>query len=223
MDINPNSSGKSSPTNSQVSEPAARRLIDRLNSQGSQGNTEQVSISYKAQKLDLIRAEFFSTTIRSDQIPALTQRLFEDGLIDSEQLQSLSGFRSTPVSAVSESVHFLNNFILNESVDGDTEGAKSLLSALEVIEQMNAPATAGRREQEQQALVFVGNYTEMLKETDAPADIIKGFEKVSEVLVTLNKVRSNEAKTGALASYASVEEAHKALYDDKPKQGNDSV
>ena len=88
---------------------------------------------------------------------------------------------------------------------------------------MNAPATAGRREQEQQALVFVGNYTEMLKETDAPADIIKGFEKVSEVLVTLNKVRSNEAKTGALASYASVEEAHKALYDDKPKQGNDSV
>lgn len=222
MDINPNSSGKSplTSTSSQVSEPAARRLIDRLN---SQGNNEQVSISYKAQKLDLIRAEFFSSTIRSDQIPALTQRLFEDGLINSEQLQSLGGFSSTPVSAVSESVHFLNNFILNESVDGDTEGAKSLLSALEVIEQMNAPATVGRREQEKQALEFVGNYTEMLKETEAPADIIKGFEKVTEVLVTLNKVRSNEAKTGALASYASVEEAHKALYEDKPKQGNNSA
>jgi len=236
MDINPNSnsgpfnvgpsnsgSGSSTGSNStsgssqsnaassaSATDPAAKRFIDQLN-----GNSaDRVSLSYKAQKLNLIQAEFFAGPIRSDQIPALTQRLFEDGLISSQEYQQLGGVStSQTVSAVSESVHFLNRFILDEAVDGDSDGAKSLLNALTVIEEMNLPATEQRRVEERQALVYVSDYTEMLKETGAPADIIKGFEQVTEVLQALDKVRSNEAKTGALASYASVEETHQQLFN----------
>ena len=146
MDINPNSnsgpfnpgsnssSGPSSSSgsgqsnaasSSSTTDPAAKRFIDQLN-----GNSaDRVSLSYKAQKLNLIQAEFFAGPIRSDQIPALTQRLFEDGLISSQEYQQLGGVAaSQKVSAVSESVHFLNRFILDEAVDGDSDGADKCLA-----------------------------------------------------------------------------------------------
>jgi len=214
MDINPNSPNTNfNHTSSTVTDSAARRVIDQLNAQvNEQRFQDQVSLSYKAQKLNMIQTEFFSGTIRSDQIHALTQRLFEDGLINSDELLSLGGFVPTQVSAVSESVHFLNSFIMDEAVDGDSEGAKALLAALEVIEQMDLAVTPERRQQEKEALRYVENYNEMLKETAAPADTVAGFEKVTEVLKALDVVRANEDKTGALASYASVEEAHQAMF-----------
>lgn len=227
MDINPGASGSgssgrlnsfsngsdaslNSAEREKSEESAARRFIDQLNS----SNADRVSLSYKSRQLHSIQAEFFSGPIRSDQIPELTQRLFEGGLLSSSEYQQLGGvLPNQKISAVSESVHFLNRFILDESVDGDTEGAKSLLTALSAIEGMNLPSNAERRAQEQEALQYVSAYTDMLKETGAPADIVEGFENVTEVLQALDKVRNNEARTGALASYASVEDTHKELFD----------
>lgn len=224
MDINPDASGPGSAgrLNSLsagsaqrdiTEETAARRFIDQLNS----SNADRVSLSYKSRQLHSIQAEFFSGPIRSDQIPELTQRLFEGGLLSSSEYQQLGGvLPNQKISAVSESVHFLNRFILDESVDGDSEGAKSLLKALSVIEGMNLPSDVDRRAQEKEALKYVSAYTDMLKETGASADIVEGFENVTEVLQALDTVRTNEAKTGALASYASVEDTHKELFN---KQG----
>ena len=56
------------------------------------------------------------------------------------------------------------------------------------------------------AYEYVSGYTELLKETQAPADLIKSFEQVLQVFEALDTVRKNELQTGALASYASVQE-----------------
>lgn len=155
---------------------------------------------------------FHRSVSRLEQPSTWAEPLFERGEIQSQRLLSITGFVSTPMSSVSEAVDFLSQFILNESIDGDSDGAKSLLPVLRAIEQMNASSTCDRRQQEQQALNYVIDYTEMLKETEAPADVIKGFEKVTEVLHALHNVRSHEVQTGELASYASVEQAHQSMF-----------
>lgn len=194
-----------------ATDKAAQRLIDQLN----QPFRDKVSISHKAEKLQNISTEFFSGTINSGQIPALTQRLYENGLINQQEFKALGGNATAKVSAISESVHFLNNFILDEAVDGDTEGANALRSVVQVIEQMNNKSTAESRQQEKAAIDFINNYTDLLKETGASADTIEGFTKVGKVLSALDKVRSNESSSGALATYASVQEAHNEMYNSK--------
>lgn len=179
----------------------------------SSDSNDKVSFSYRAEKLSRISAEFFSGTISSSQIPALTQRLYEDGFLSSGDLQALGG-QTPKVSAIAEASNFLNRFILDEAVDGDSEAAKSLLNVVEVIGRMDESVTPARRRAEAEAYDFVANYTDLLKEAEAPADIIEGFDNVLNVLTALDKVRKNEQSTGALASYASVQEAYNDLYSD---------
>lgn len=207
----PNSTTEAAPASStggtrRSSETAAGwhsdRFIDRLDAQ----TRDRVSLSARAQKLDKIAADFFSGTIRSDQIPALTQRLFQDGLISGDEFRQLGGSaaQQQQVSAVTEASHFLNDYIQAQPAGEERQQALSLLA---VIESMNAPLTADKRQQEQQALAYVSDYTETLKENGAPADIINGFENVAEVLETLDKVRNSEARTGAMSSYGDVSNA----------------
>ncbi|MCD8523254.1 MAG: hypothetical protein LRY66_13620 [Saccharospirillaceae bacterium] len=182
-------------------------------SAASSDSIDKVSFSYRAEKLSRISAEFFSGTINSSQIPALTQRLYEDGFLSNGDLQALGG-QTPKVSAIAEASNFLNRFILNEAVDGDSEAAKSLLNVVEVIGRMDESVTPAQRRAETEAYDFVANYTDLLKEAEAPADIIEGFDNVLNVLTALDKVRKNEQSTGALASYASVQEAYNDLYSD---------
>ena len=118
------------------------------------------------------------------------------------------------MSAIAEASNFLHSFILNEAVDGDSEAAKSLLNVVDVIGRMDESATPAQRRAETEAYEFVANYTDLLKEVDAPADVIEGFDNVLNVLTALDKVRKNEQSTGALASYASVQDAYNDLYTD---------
>ncbi len=64
------------------------------------------------------------------------------------------------------------------------------------------------RRKESEAYEFVSGYTEILKETQAPADLVKSFEQVLKVFEALDTVRKNELQTGALASYASVQDTY---------------
>lgn len=174
---------------------------------------EKVSVSLRAEKLSRISSEYFSGVLSSSQIPALTQRLYEDGFLNASEFQSLGG-QTQSVSAITEASNFLNSFILDESVDGDSEAAKAMLNVVDVISGMDGKTSAESRRKESEAYDYVANYTELLKEADAPADIVKGFENVQDVLAALDKVRKTEQSTGALASYASVQDAYNELFKD---------
>ena len=109
----------------------------------------------------------------------------------------------------------INDFIMNEAIDGDSEGAKSLMLAVDVLQRMDEPSTADSRRKETEAYEFVSGYTEILKETQAPADLIGNFEQVLKVFEALDTVRKNELQTGALASYASVQETFDEYNDEQ--------
>lgn len=195
--------GKSSNDNSAISQ---QRIIDSLPYADS---GDSVSLSYKGSKLAMISAEFFSGPIKSNDIPALTERLFKDGFINEAEFRGLGGVKADkPTSEVAQSINFLNKFIMDESIDGDSEGAKSLMQAVDALQSMNDASSKETRRKETEAYEFVSGYTDLLKETQAPADLVKNFEQVLKVFEALDTVRKNELKTGALASYASVQETY---------------
>ncbi len=181
-----------------------QRIVDSLPHASS---ADSVSLSYKGAKLGMISAEYFSGTVKSSDIPALTERLFQDGFINESEYRSLGGVKADEAtSQIAQSVNFLNDFIMNEAIDGDSEGAKSLMLAVDALQSMDEASTAVSRRKESEAYEFVSGYTEILKETQAPADLVNSFEQVLKVFEALDTVRKNELQTGALASYASVQE-----------------
>jgi hypothetical protein len=190
-----------------------QRIVDSLPGSGSR---ESVSLSYKGAKLSMISAEYFSSNVKSSDIPALTERLYQDGFINESEFRSLGGVKADEsTSQISQTVHFLNDFIMGEAIDGDSEGAKSLMAVVDVLQRMDEMSTVDSRRKETEAYEFVSVYTEILNETYAPADLVKGFEQVLKVLEALDTVRKNELQTGALASYASVQKTFNEYQDDE--------
>jgi hypothetical protein len=188
-----------------------QRMVDSLTGSGS---SDSVSLSYKGAKLGMISAEYFSSNVKSSDIPALTERLYQDGTINESEFRSLGGKTDESTSQISQTVHFLNDFIMGEAINGDSEGAKSLMASLDVLQRMDEMSTVNSRRKETEAYEFVSGYTEILNETNAPADLVKGFEQVLKVLEALDTVRKNELQTGALASYASVQKTFNEYQDD---------
>ena len=80
---------------------------------------------------------------------------------------------------------------------------------------MDEQSSLDSRRKETEAYEFVSGYTELLKETNAPSHLIKGFEQVLQVFEALDTVRKNELQTGALASYASVQDTFNDYQDKK--------
>jgi hypothetical protein len=185
-----------------------QRIVDSLPySNSSNGSNDSVAFSYKSTKLSMISAEYFSDTMKSSDIPALTERLYQDGFINESEFRGLGGVKADEsTSEIAQTVHFLNNFIMGETVDGDSEGAKKLMAAIDVLQKMDEASTPDSRRTETEAYEFVSGYTEVLKETNASTDLINGFEQALKVFEALDTVRKNELQTGALASYASVQE-----------------
>jgi len=183
-----------------------QRIVDSLPHSGS---SDSVSLSYKGAKLGMISAEYFSGTVKSSDIPALTERLYQDGFINETEYRALGGIKADEsTSQIAQSVNFLNDFIMGEAIDGDSEGAKSLMFAVDALQRMDESSTEDSRRKESEAYEFVSGYTEILKETQAPADLVKSFEQVLKVFEALDTVRKNELQTGALASYASVQDTY---------------
>jgi hypothetical protein len=188
-----------------------QRIVDSLPRSDS---SDSVSFSYKGAKLGMVSAEYFSSNVNSSDIPALTKRLYQDGFINESAFRSLGVKFDESISQVSQIVHFLNDFIMGETIDGDSEGAKSLMAAVDVLQGMDEMSTVDSRRQETEAYEFVSGYTDILKETYAPAELVKGFEQVLKVLEALDTVRKNELQTGALASYASVQKTFNEYQND---------
>jgi hypothetical protein len=188
-----------------------QRIVDSLPRSDS---SDSVSFSYKGAKLGMVSAEYFSSNVNSSDIPALTKRLYQDGFINESAFRSLGVKADESISQVSQIVHFLNDFIMGETIDGDSEGAKSLMAVVDVLQGMDEMSTEDSRRQETEAYEFVSGYTDILKETYAPAELVKGFEQVLKVLEALDTVRKNELQTGALASYASVQKTFNEYQND---------
>ncbi len=183
-------------------------------------SADTVSISSRAERLSAVAAEFFDADFSSADIPALTDRLYEEGLLSASDYRALGNTTSASgsASAISEAVHFLNSFIVNESIDGDSEAARALTVVVSVLNNIDNASTALSRQQEAEAHELITGYTELLKEAGAPDELLAGFNNVKDVLEALQTVRSSEQKSGALASYASVQEA----YDDLLQSSQDS-
>jgi hypothetical protein len=199
-----------------ANDSSQQRIVDAL-----PHSNDSVSLSYKGAKLGMIAAEYFSGTVKSTDIPALTERLYQDGFINETEYRALGGIKADEsTSQIAQSVNFLNNFIMDEAIDGDTEGAKNLMLAVDALQRMDEASTADSRLKETEAYEYVSGYTELLKETQAPADLIKSFEQVLQVFEALDTVRKNEQQTGALASYASVQEIFDGYQNESQKNQN---
>ena len=95
------------------SENAQQRIVDTL-----PYSSDSVSLSYKGAKLSMISSEFFSGTIKSTDIPALTERLFQDGFINESELRALGGVKpDESTSQIKQSINFLNTVIMNEGMN----------------------------------------------------------------------------------------------------------
>jgi hypothetical protein len=184
-----------------------QRIVDSLSySNSSNDSNDSVALSYEGIKLSMISAEYFSGTMKSSDIPMLTERLYQDGFINESEFRGLGGVKADEsTSEIAQTVHFLNDFIMGEAVDGDSEGAKNLMAAIDVLQKMDEASTVDSRRKETEAYEFVSGYNEVLKETYASTDLINGFEQALKVFEALDTVRKNELQTGALASYASVQ------------------
>ena len=191
-------------TGSASDRSAQQRIADTL-----PHNTDQVSLSYKGAKLSALSSEFFSGSgFTSDKIPQLTERLYQDGFISLEEYRQLGGVADKAPSQITQSVNFLNDFIMSEAIDGDTDGARNLMNAVDVLQRIDERPDAKGRQREKEALEYITGYTELLKDADAPEALVKEFEKVLDVFNALDSVRRQENKTGAITSYASVQEAY---------------
>jgi|TARA_B110000046_G_scaffold183900_1_gene221052 hypothetical protein len=198
-----------------IGSSSQQRIVDSL-PYSSNSSADSVSLSYKGAKLGMISAEYFSGTVKSTDIPKLTERLYQDGFINESEYRALGGVKADePTSQIAQSVNFLNDFIMGEIVDGDSEGAKSLMLAVDSLQNMDEQSSLDSRRKETEAYEFVSGYTELLKETNAPSHLIKGFEQVLQVFEALDTVRKNELQTGALASYASVQDTFNDYQDKK--------
>lgn len=172
-------------------------------------DSDTVSLSYKAAKLQQISSEFFSGIIHSSQIPALTERLYQDGFLTDTEFQNLGG-QTQKVSAISEASSFVNQLIMQEDESSDKENLKQLIQVADVLANINVKATPELRQAEKEAYDFVSQLADSKQEEGADSSIKDGLDNLLDVLRVLDKVRKQEYSTGALTSYGSVQEA----YDD---------
>lgn len=175
--------------------------------------SDKVTLSYKAAKLQQISSEFFTGIIHSSQISALTERLYQDGFLTDGEFQNLGG-QTQKVSAVSKASSFVNQLIMQAGDEGDKQNLKQLIKVADVLANVNVKATPELRQAEQQAFDFMSTLADKKQEEGADKSVMNGLNNILDVLTVLDKVRKQEQYTGALTSYGSVQEAYNEIHKD---------
>lgn len=192
-----------------INEPAERsqsaRNLSRL------ADTDTVSVSYKAAKLQKISSEFFSGVIHSSQISALTERLYQDGFLTDSEFQNLGG-QTQKVSAISQASSFVNQLIMQEGDSKDKDSLKQLIQVADVLANINVKATPELRQAEKEAYDFVSKLADSKQEDGADKSVLDGLKNVLDVLRVLDEIRKQEYSSGALTSYGSVQEAYDEIH-----------
>lgn len=167
---------------------------------------DTVELSAAGVRLQKISQEFFSGTIHSSQIPALTQRLYEEGFLTTSQFQSLGGHAKT-TNAVQEATSFLNNYASSAMNKGLNNDASLGLNAAKALANMNKAVTPESRQAELEAKAWVEETLAKLQAEQGDTEIVQGFAKVLEVFNALDKVRAS-TNANALNHYQQVQDAY---------------
>src|SRR5690554_2982619 len=152
-----------------TNEPAERSQTARNLSKLA--DTDRVSVSYKAAKLQKISSEFFSGIIHSSQIPALTERLYQDGFLTEAEFQTLGG-QTQKISAVSQASSFVNQQIAQASDSNNKANLKQLIQVADVLANINVKATPELRQAEKQAYDFVSALADSKQEEGAEESVV---------------------------------------------------
>jgi len=164
---------------------------------------DRVSISYRANKLQEIGQQYFSGSIHSSDIGALTQSLYEGGFLTEEEFMSLGG-QVQQVSITSQAANFLNAY-MGSGEALSKEDSEQMVKAINVIESMNENPTDEQRVNEQQALAFMTRFSEELQANNADESVQEGFNMVLSVLTSLEKIRTGQVDVEALNSYQDIQ------------------
>ncbi len=166
-------------------------------------STDRVSISYRANKLQEIGLQFFSGSIHSSEIGALTQSLYEGGFLSEDEYLSLGG-QAQQVSITSQAANFLNNY-MGSGATLSNDDTEQMMQAITVIETMNETPTDEQRLSEQQALAFITQLSQQLESNNSDDDLQEGFNMVLSVLNSLQKIRSGQVDAAAVNSYQDIQ------------------
>lgn len=151
---------------------------------------DKVSLSHRATTLSSISQTYFSGTISSSNIPALSQALYEGGFITDEEFVSLGGnLNGNEISTTSQANNFLNRY-MSSGADISNQDRASLEDVIEVISGMDQYPDANQLLKEQQALSFIQSFQSELDSADQ--DVKDGFQLVSDILHSLEKIRNGE-------------------------------
>jgi len=195
---------------------AAERQQTHLNTTAATTSYEdKVSLSSQAARLNDISQELLGSKVQPDSISDIAKRLYLEGMISEQDLSGLTGGQTNSVSVIGKSVHFLNRFVNQEAIGGDSAGAAGFVKVVDALQKIDLPTTPERQLAEAEAYEYTSQYTEILKEAEAPEELIQEFEQVLQVFEALNTVRSSEQTTGVLTSYASVQQVYEQNQADR--------
>lgn len=129
----------------------------------------------------------------------------------STQLMAITGTTAAVFSTVDQVHRFLSDFVAYEMTYGDEHGAQSLLPAVQALSHIGAVTSPELRQLEAQAFDGVSEYVDFLRELNAPAHIIDGFDAVLNVLLATDQVRKQERTSRQLCSMASVQACYEHI------------
>lgn len=166
---------------------------------------DQVSISHRANALHNISQTYFSGTIASDNIPALSQALYEGGFLTSEEFIALGGnLDDQGISITSQANHFLNRYLSSDESISDSD-RNQLQNVIDVITNMDQTPDKNQRLKEQEALNFITDFQNRVDTDDS--EITDGISLVVDVLKGLEQIRNGEVDAKSIAQYESIQQA----------------
>jgi len=169
--------------------------------------SDRVSLSSDAARLDQVIADHFpKSQLSNDDVRQVSLDLYQKGLIGAEDYRRLTGEKLPHQGSITQALDFLTRFVEMEAVDGDSEGAKTLSGALDVLRNVESPMTALRANQEREVTHFVNEYRDLLQEAEADPELIHEFDRVANVFNALADLRG-QSHQGVVASYASLNAA----------------
>lgn len=219
--VQSNAAGFAQPGNSSVRTASANnesQLTTRTDASERSSTQERVSISSRAERMARISSEYFVGTIRSDRIPELTQRLYEDGFIGDDDVQRLLGVNGTK-SVVADAQHAVFRY-LDEHPNTDADTTQSLLAVLSVIQSMDDQPTAQSLLKERQAAAFMQSFIDEQNWTSGHDSLKRGFTTVDEVLQALLSIRSTPSSAKSPADlYTQVQDQRDLSANETDREG----
>lgn len=181
-------------------QPAPQRLTDQLYARFSEN---EVNLSQKSKKLSAINQKFFSGVIKSEDLPMLKQRLFEEGFISDKDYSAMGG-KPDKVRAVKQAIDFVRGY--SETLKTkDAEAFKGMQTVLTALQNISSQPSSANRKLEQSAIQFLQAHAKELKNTQADSGIQESVNKVLGQLIANQSNQSKRSLTGGVDQYASIQ------------------